>query len=289
MRPSLRLPHRLFWICGVTPLPIAVSLRRPLGHPHLRRRAHHAYLHRPRGGHPSAATVTAAPPHAPIPAAWRGEGHRMLSRHPSARPASHSSGFCARPRMPCSPTSHAPHRITTQVTTRPADLDPGHLAGCGWLFVSAYALYSEGLLQRALQLAAEASAAADLCACCDRRCCEQPLPCSAAPCARATAMRGCAHAGMLRVGRPAGVAHELSAVRAHPSRPRTARQANVRVVLDLASYEVVRAYGQTLLVRHDCSCSCHEHARVTSVPCSLPFQLRSAVGHSSPELKEDPW
>lgn len=42
-----------------------------------------------------------------------------------------------------------------QVTTRAADLSPDDFAGCNWVFLSAYALYSEGLLQRAAELAVQ--------------------------------------------------------------------------------------------------------------------------------------
>ncbi|PNH04246.1 hypothetical protein TSOC_009623 [Tetrabaena socialis] len=42
------------------------------------------------------------------------------------------------------------------VTTRAGSLAPSDVAGCSWLFLSAYCLYSEGLLPRAVQLANEA-------------------------------------------------------------------------------------------------------------------------------------
>ncbi|KAG2496091.1 hypothetical protein HYH03_005694 [Edaphochlamys debaryana] len=45
-----------------------------------------------------------------------------------------------------------------QVTTRASDLSASDFSGCAWVFLSAYCLYSEGLLQRAVDLAAEVGA-----------------------------------------------------------------------------------------------------------------------------------
>ncbi len=53
---------------------------------------------------------------------------------------------------PCHLLPPPPHG---QVTTRAADLSPDDFAGCNWVFLSAYALYSEGLLQRAAELAVQ--------------------------------------------------------------------------------------------------------------------------------------